>query len=212
VAEATIAQITTEADVGFGTFYLYFKTKEDALHAVLLEGFTPLNAQVDVIQQNAIAEQQPWEKTLREIVGAYLSFAHENRDLMQIMFAEQPRFQQGEWQVFLRFAWRIIQLLKRAHPSTAKEPSSLDSHLNGAGRNGAAYPLNLLTIIIIAILNRSAIWWLRQRPVGNNVEPEELATVSTTVAQFMIAGLSGVLTVEQDNREKDQFHDETTQK
>src|SRR5215469_4227136 len=49
VAEATIAQITNEANVGFGTFYLYFKTKDDALHAVLVEGFAQLNAQIDAL-------------------------------------------------------------------------------------------------------------------------------------------------------------------
>ena len=39
LAEATIAQITEKADVGFGTFYLYFSSKEDAYRAIIVEGF-----------------------------------------------------------------------------------------------------------------------------------------------------------------------------
>ena len=39
---ATIAQITQAADVGFGTFYLHFATKEDAFRAVVTEGFEEL--------------------------------------------------------------------------------------------------------------------------------------------------------------------------
>jgi AcrR family transcriptional regulator len=192
VAEATIAQITAEADVGFGTFYLYFKTKDDALHAVLVEGFTTLNAQVDELLQEAKQQQQPWQEALQRCIRAYLRFAYQNRDLMQIMFAEQTRQQQTEQQVFLRFAWRIVQFLRYAQDSLPEtvspaQASELDGYIE--------YPFNLLTVMIVAMLNRTAIWWLRQHPTENNQDiPPSLEETSTLVTHFIIAGLTSTLT------------------
>jgi AcrR family transcriptional regulator len=198
VAEATIAQITTEANVGFGTFYLYFKTKEDALHAVLVEGFVELNTQIDELLQAAKQQQQPWEEALKSCVHAYLRFAWRNRDLMQIMFAEQSRLQQTEQQVFLRFAWRIAQLLRYAHSllPDAESPFSPHSHdLDGY----IEYPLNLLTVMIVAILTRTAIWWLRQYPEENSQTlPRSLDEIGGLITQFMVAGLASVLTTEEE--------------
>lgn len=206
VAEATIAQITAEADLGFGTFYLYFKTKDDALHAVLVEGFTPLNAEIDEIQRHAHAQQMSWEETLKLIVVAYLQFARENRDLMQIMFAEQVRVQQAELRVFLSFAWRIVLLLKRAYPSLAVEISP-DFSPGSVGGSVIAYPLNLLTTMIVGIFNRAAIWWLRQ-PASEGDEVRSLERVSEMIAQFITAGLKNVLTTDQAIPRKDQENDQ----
>jgi AcrR family transcriptional regulator len=203
VAEATIAQITAEANVGFGTFYLYFKTKDDALHAVLVEGFTALNTQIDGLLRQAREQRQPWEETLKECVGAYLRFAHQNRDLIQIMFAEQTRLQQADWQVFLRFAWRIVQLLRYAQSwlaGTTPPPTS------GPDASAITYPLNLLTAMTVATLTRAAIWWLRQHPEESSQEPHALDEVSALVAQFLIAGLAGVLTTQEETIRKDREH------
>src|ERR671935_140060 len=42
VANATIAQITEAADVGFGTFYLYFRSKDALYRAIVHDGFAAL--------------------------------------------------------------------------------------------------------------------------------------------------------------------------
>jgi AcrR family transcriptional regulator len=213
VAEATIAQITSEANVGFGTFYLYFKTKDDALHAVLVEGFAQLNVQIDELLRHANEQQQLWEDTLKDIVIAYLRFANENRDLVQIMLAEQTRSQQTDWQVFLRFAWRIVLLLQRAQPSFAEAIPRIDAIPGGPGAHRIAYPLNLLTAMIVAILNRSAVWWLRQHPLESSehlgAASPSLDAVGALVAQFIIAGLTSVLTTREDKTRKDQGNDDT---
>jgi AcrR family transcriptional regulator len=208
VAEATIAQITSEANVGFGTFYLYFKTKDDALRAVLTEGFMQLNTQIDELLQHAHEQQLSWEDTLKAMIIAYLHFTSENRDLVQIMLAEQNRSQQENWQMFLHFARRITQLLRRTQTSCSKTIPHLDSRLNDAGTYTIAYPLNLLTAMILAILNRTAVWWLRQHPLENTEQSkEQLNTVGTLVAQFIIAGLTSVLATPEDKTGKDSIDD-----
>lgn len=211
VAEATIAQITSEANIGFGTFYLYFKTKDDALHAVLVEGFAQLNAQVDGLLQHADERQLPWEDTLKDIVIAYLRFANENRDLIQIMLAQQTRSQQTDWQVFLRFAWRIVLLLQRVQPSFSEAIPHIDSIPSGPGAGVVAYPLNLLTAMIVAILNRTAVWWLRQHPLESSEQsvaaPLSLDAVGAFTSQFIIAGLTSVLA--EDKAGKDQENDDS---
>ncbi len=210
VAEATIAQITSEANVGFGTFYLHFKTKEDVLHAVLIEGFAQLNTQVDLLLRHADEQQQPWEDTLKETVIAYLHFASENRDLIQIMLAEQSRGQQTDQLVFLRFAWRISLLLQSIQPSSSATTPDLASIPKGV----PAYPLNLLTVMIVAILNRTAIWWLRQYSSESDEQSvtSSLDTAGALAAQFIIAGLTSVLTTHADNTRKDEAHDDSKRK
>ncbi|MBO0782124.1 MAG: TetR/AcrR family transcriptional regulator [Ktedonobacteraceae bacterium] len=206
VADATIAQITAEANVGFGTFYLYFKTKEDALHAVLLEGFTPLNAQLDALLQQAREQQQPWEETVKDAVVAYLRFASQNRDLMQIVFAEQTRLQQVEWQVFLRFAWRMVQMVQYAQASLAGITPSPDV-VPIPDASTVIYPFNLLAAMMVALLNRTAIWWLRRHPEEHDQEPPSLDEAGALTARFLIAGLTSVLTPEPQPTRKEPEYD-----
>ena len=62
VANATIAQIAKTADVGFGTFYLHFQTKEEAYLAVINEGFARLDEQLDEILEVAQKQHDSWSK------------------------------------------------------------------------------------------------------------------------------------------------------
>ena len=144
---------------------------------------------------------------------AYLRFANENRDLMQIMLAEQARVQQAEWQVFLRFAWRIVLLLRRAQPLLAQATPHPDSSSSDPGASTVAYPLNLLTAMILAILHRSAVWWLRQHPLESSepsaAVPLTLDAAGALVAQFIIAGLASVLTTHEDHTRKDLVDDDS---
>ncbi|HEX8728509.1 MAG TPA: TetR/AcrR family transcriptional regulator [Ktedonobacterales bacterium] len=84
---ATIAQITSAADVGFGTFYLHFATKDDLYRAVVTDGFGELAALLDAARDEAVARGAPWWEVVQDSVGAYCAFAERNRELFLVMFA-----------------------------------------------------------------------------------------------------------------------------
>ncbi|MFN8535580.1 MAG: TetR/AcrR family transcriptional regulator [Dehalococcoidia bacterium] len=73
----TIAAIGERAELGFGTFYLHFRDKDDVLRAVVEEGLAELRDQIDA-SSGLIA---PGGQALRVI----LRFAFAHRDLFRII-------------------------------------------------------------------------------------------------------------------------------
>src|SRR5512142_1251259 len=84
---ATIAQITAEADAGFGTFYLHFATKEEAYRAVVTEGFGELAAALERVRAETAERSAPWYVMTRAAVRTYGEFAARNRELFTVMFS-----------------------------------------------------------------------------------------------------------------------------
>lgn len=81
-AGATIADITEAADLGFGTFYLYFKSKDEVLSAVLDEGFGSMRSRLRDGHDDSLP---PWE-ALRLVIEQFVGAARENADLFAILF------------------------------------------------------------------------------------------------------------------------------
>ncbi len=65
VEAATINEITEEADVGFGSFYNYFKSKEEIAHAVFVAQNSELGEQFDLLNINVF---DPRRKLSRNIL------------------------------------------------------------------------------------------------------------------------------------------------
>ena len=82
----TIADITAAADLGFGTFYLYFQHKEDVLRAVLEEGFSSMLGRV----QDPRADGLPAWEAVRFLTEQFVVTARENVDLFLIVFRHGP--------------------------------------------------------------------------------------------------------------------------
>lgn len=85
-AGTTIADITEAADLGFGTFYLYFRSKEDVLRAVLDEGFGSMLKRVRDPRSDHLP---PWE-ALRFVTEQFVRTARGNTDLFSIVFRHGP--------------------------------------------------------------------------------------------------------------------------
>lgn len=77
----TIAAIGERADLGFGTFYLYFRDKEDILRTVVMEGLASLRDQLDRLDHghNSVLESG------RVVLHAVLHYAYTNRDLFRVL-------------------------------------------------------------------------------------------------------------------------------
>jgi AcrR family transcriptional regulator len=91
-AEASISTITAEAAVGQGTFYLYFRSKEDVLRELVLRMGRRLRRHLTL----AIADAPSRLEAERRGLRAFLEFVRANPDLYRVVgeaqFVDQAVF------------------------------------------------------------------------------------------------------------------------
>jgi len=79
---ASVGEITKEAEVSTGTFYLYFKSKPEIFRTLNIEGITVLEK---MIAESMASREMTAEDRLKAIAGAYLSFFRDHRDYYDII-------------------------------------------------------------------------------------------------------------------------------
>jgi AcrR family transcriptional regulator len=105
----TIADISEAADLGFGTFYLYFKSKEDVLTTVLDEGFSSMLKRV----QDPCADRLSVWEALRFVTEQFVGAARENTDLFVILFHHGPDLLRSARRFGDAFTQRLQAVLER---------------------------------------------------------------------------------------------------
>ncbi len=83
---ATINAITDAADLGFGTFYQYFQSKEDVLEAVIAEA---LERMLTPLQADDLSALSP-AAALDAVARRFAEAAAANRDVLRIVFRHGP--------------------------------------------------------------------------------------------------------------------------
>lgn len=172
LASATIAQITETADLGFGTFYLHFSSKEELYLAVLKEGFAKLDEQLDLVMDEAKESKHSWKETIETAIAKCFHFAEENRDLFQVAFAGFDAAITVGFSLREQYADWFGELLREIYP-----------------KNIPDCELELLSIAIVAMVNRTAVWWIEQKEESEK-DFLSLEEVSAIVSRFAIAGLA----------------------
>ena len=86
--ETRIADIANEADVGLGTFYLHFETKNEIFIELIETGAAELRAEVDLAKAGA----QTVEDKLRITLATILDAAGEHPEEFRIVFGHGPAF------------------------------------------------------------------------------------------------------------------------
>jgi AcrR family transcriptional regulator len=84
-AEASISTITAEAGVGQGTFYLYFRSKEDVLRELVLRMGRRLRRHLTLAVADAPSRLEAEHRGLR----AFLEFVRANPDLYRVVAESQ---------------------------------------------------------------------------------------------------------------------------
>lgn len=149
---ATIAQITSAADVGFGTFYLHFATKEEAYRAVVSDGFGELARLLDQARGEAQERGAPWWELVQVAVRGYCQFAERNRELFLVMF--------GGGRAGLGLGRELQEQFAEALAAQLTEAQRrVSSHERSAPYPYPAQPVALASVVA---LSRSALWWLAQ--------------------------------------------------
>lgn len=176
---ATIAQITSEADAGFGTFYLHFATKEDACRAVVTEGFGELAAELARVRLETAAHGGSWSVMTRAAVRAYVEFATRNRELFTVMFSGGGVGLGLGRELGERFAAGIATQMVASRAET--EP--------GDSRPWP-YPPMPVAIATVSALTRSILWWLAREDAA---APDRLSrdALIETLSRYITAALWG---------------------
>jgi AcrR family transcriptional regulator len=86
--QTRISDIATEADVGLGTFYLHFKTKNEIFIELIETGAAELREMVNA----AKAGFESAEDKLRVTIDTILDAAAENPEPFRIVFGHSPAF------------------------------------------------------------------------------------------------------------------------
>ena len=86
--QTRIADIATEADVGLGTFYLHFKTKNEIFIELIEHGAAELRR---VLGEAKLGVHTPAEK-LKITIDTILDAAAEAPELFRIVFGHSPAF------------------------------------------------------------------------------------------------------------------------
>lgn len=177
VANATIAQIAKTADVGFGTFYLHFQTKEEAYLAVINEGFAKLDEQLDQILEVAPVQQLSWSQVINLQIRQFFDFARDDYDLFLVGFAGLDIGMRSGVELRRHYADRFTQMLaQEIHRFQVDEISEKQ--------------LELICTGIVAMLSRTAIWWMQQDESDIQTEELSIEAVSELVSQFAIGGIT----------------------
>jgi AcrR family transcriptional regulator len=174
---ATIAQITDEADTGFGTFYLHFATKEDAYRAVIVEGFGELEQALARVSDEASQRGAAWHETIAPAVRVYVEFAARNRALFTVMFAGGGAGLGIGHELGARFASSIAARLFGSSAGATHHDAS----------DPYPYPPMPVAIATVAALTRAILWSLAH----DDAPPQALETLIETMSRFITAALWG---------------------
>lgn len=112
-AKATAEEISTKAGVGYGTFYLYFTDKRQALHTILAEVddklYEPIDLEKNRIGLGALA-------TIRATITSFFDSFKEYSDILKIcheLSATDSDFKTQHDKVRLRLVNRIKEHIKK---------------------------------------------------------------------------------------------------
>ncbi|MCS6925061.1 MAG: TetR/AcrR family transcriptional regulator [Candidatus Binatia bacterium] len=158
-----VADIAAAADIGVGTFYLYYPTK-DALFLELVDATArKLKEQLD----HARAQENDYVDKLRAAHHAFFSFAAANREVLKIVFGHGNTFH---------------ELLRRVYAMFVADAAE---HLAAGMRQGAFRPLHVETVAnaLVGMFAQVVSWWIEQ-------EQPPAAMMAETMTDLILHGLA----------------------
>jgi len=150
--DASIAEITEQADLAVGTFYLYFRDKDEAFTTVLQEGFRETIEQV----KQAVA-REAGERTLAVVIRAIFRYAYHQRDLFRVALMAG-----GEFARITRAQDAIEEVLTTALDEAPAQPEL------------ARYDQPLLVRFVTGMVLQGIIWWFEQETPDPDGMTEQL--------------------------------------
>lgn len=184
LADTTVGQITQAADLGLGTFYLHFATKDDIFRAVLMEGFGELSQRLETTRRAANERNVPWWGVVRLLIAAYYAFAAEHRELFAVMCAGGGAGEGVSRELEEQFARDIAEQMLSIQQDRA------------TGATMYPYPTQPVASALVSALNRAVLWWMGDDGATDDAEGDErqsLEALIDTMSRFITAALGGRL-------------------
>jgi AcrR family transcriptional regulator len=160
----TIADIAAAADVGVGTFYLYFSTKEALFRAVVEDAVARLKAAVE----QARASAPDAVGRMRAANAAFCRFAGTNREVFRIVFGPGA-------------AYTDVVRRAQAHFAADVEETLRDGIAAG---EFAKLPTPIAAQAVIGIATQVLSWWTEHPSVP-------ITTLEETMTTLVLRGLTG---------------------
>ncbi|HEY3991335.1 MAG TPA: TetR/AcrR family transcriptional regulator [Ktedonobacteraceae bacterium] len=167
--DASIAEITEQADVAVGTFYLYFRNKDEAFATVMEEG---LRETVSLVKQALFAETG--ERSLAVVVRAIFRHAYQKRDLFRVAIMAGAEY------------------TRISHVQDAIEEVLL-AFLETALTDGeqANYDLPLVARLLGGMILQGIMWWFEQeQPDPDGMAGQLLALLQGSLPRHVVIGRS----------------------
>ena len=112
--DATVEEIAREAEVGKGTVYRYFRSKESLYRQMIDAKLEDLNSQI----QNIITTEEDVLEIIWQCVTVYMQFFEENRGLYRLILSEEI---ESVGSKYVKRALRNLYPLKRKLLEAAKK-------------------------------------------------------------------------------------------
>lgn len=158
VSETPINEITEAADLGFGTFYLYFQSKEELYEEIMRAGIAEVQQKV----LEAILSANNTEAQIRAGVLEFLRYAYLHRDFVQLLDRS------------LRTGVQLQSIMEVTN--------TIGSRLMALVQPTAdALQIELLGRMLTGVLRQASSWWVSH----TEPSPEEM---TETVMQVMNKG------------------------
>jgi AcrR family transcriptional regulator len=167
--DASIAEITEQADVAVGTFYLYFRDKDEAFLTVMEEG---LRETIELVRQE-IGEAHNGH-ALEVVVGAIFRHAYPRHDLFRAAMMAGAEFRR-----VTRVQDAIEEVLQAALEATL------------TAEEQTRYDLPLLVRFLSGMILQGIMWWFEQEhPDPAGMTRQLLALLQDGLPRHVIIGNS----------------------
>jgi AcrR family transcriptional regulator len=162
--ETSISQIAARADLGLGTFYLHFDSKDEVLAAIVEDDLELLLSRI------AEATAGTGSAAQRHRIGTriYLEYAHAHCELFRILFEQVPQSHAVLRGVRERWVEATTRLLQEGIAQGEVRTANTE----------------LLARTLVAIVGQAALWWTEHEAPGP-------AAIADTVSTFIEQGLTG---------------------
>ncbi len=178
-AHAAIPDIANHADVGVGTFYLHFDSKETLFKEIINDGFQKLEQEFHQARKQFLDQE---EFNMAPFIRSFFGFAWENRELFATMFGSSE------------LAWGVVREWRKHFAKNFEEMIAARAEKKGIYyKNGAE---SLLASAIIAILANTGLWWMNLlEPMDASLPkieeiPPNFDEVVNVLNEFIIGGIS----------------------